>query len=423
MTTEPTAAPALIRAPFTPEQVAALNAFQRRGGMHPFTCGGEHAPGSPILVARADGWHCTDPYGEACDYRQDWAHAFMADPDAWPKPFRTAWTESAIPVDGPASPPCAPVAGLRMDQSDVVAPDPGTQGCRPYCVAGPCADTCLRMDDPNPIDMPDDRRVRTAARIRTAREGRADHERPDISLRRSSQIYFGEDAPTARELALYAEACGVTVDWLLTGIPGATSAHPTSEPYTYQHPETEVSRTAPTGPVVRIRVLGGILGRLNGKNGGGDSPAGQFPAATVRAVLTEILAEILADMQPTPTPAGPDPAGDGLRERYAEAIREWHGDWTKDTFAQAADAVLAVRDGEMERLRGERDDALGMADADSKQLAEVDERCDTAVARIARLMEAVEHAERLAVQELGEGAVPIWTGVVREILTGPEPTP
>jgi hypothetical protein len=47
--------------------------------MHPFTCGSdEHTPGSPKLVAREDGWHCSDPYSEGCDYRQNWAHAFMA---------------------------------------------------------------------------------------------------------------------------------------------------------------------------------------------------------------------------------------------------------------------------------------------------------------------------------------------------------
>ncbi|MFE2712266.1 hypothetical protein ACFXKI_09815 [Streptomyces mirabilis] len=69
-----------IRAPWTPEQVAALNTFQRRGGMHPFTCGGDHAPGSPVLIAYADGWRCPQPYGEPCDYQQDWAHAFMAEP-------------------------------------------------------------------------------------------------------------------------------------------------------------------------------------------------------------------------------------------------------------------------------------------------------------------------------------------------------
>lgn len=61
-----------IHAPWTPEQVAALNSWQRTGYLHPFTCGknSEHR----VLVATPDGWMCED-----CDYRQDWAHAFMAD--------------------------------------------------------------------------------------------------------------------------------------------------------------------------------------------------------------------------------------------------------------------------------------------------------------------------------------------------------
>jgi hypothetical protein len=76
-----------IRAPWTPEQVAALNQFQREGGMHPFTCvdqgGPWHARNVP-LEATASGWECPSLH---CHYRQDWAHAFMADPNAWPKPF------------------------------------------------------------------------------------------------------------------------------------------------------------------------------------------------------------------------------------------------------------------------------------------------------------------------------------------------
>jgi hypothetical protein len=73
-----------IRAPWTSEQVAALNRFQQLGRMHPFTCGTpEHLYDSPVLVAAEDGWHC--PTG--CGYRQVWAHAFMADPSMWPKPF------------------------------------------------------------------------------------------------------------------------------------------------------------------------------------------------------------------------------------------------------------------------------------------------------------------------------------------------
>jgi hypothetical protein len=69
-----------IRAPWTPEQVAALNRFQAESGMHPFTCGNDHATGALHLVAHEDGWHCWLP---DCDYRQDWAHRFMADPNAW----------------------------------------------------------------------------------------------------------------------------------------------------------------------------------------------------------------------------------------------------------------------------------------------------------------------------------------------------
>jgi hypothetical protein len=75
-----------VSSPWTDEQVTHLNAFQQSGRSHPFTCGGEHAPGAPIIVAYEDGWHCPDPYNEGCDYRQDWAHSFMAGPLP-PDPF------------------------------------------------------------------------------------------------------------------------------------------------------------------------------------------------------------------------------------------------------------------------------------------------------------------------------------------------
>ena len=65
-----------ITAPWTPEQVTALNHHQDAGAMHPFTCGNLHDDSqSPVLTATADGWRCPNP---TCDYRQDWAHAFMA---------------------------------------------------------------------------------------------------------------------------------------------------------------------------------------------------------------------------------------------------------------------------------------------------------------------------------------------------------
>lgn len=61
---------------WTYEQVANLNAYQRAGVMHPFTCGNEH-DGERDLVATVRGWICT-----CCDYTQDWAHDFMLDGSA-----------------------------------------------------------------------------------------------------------------------------------------------------------------------------------------------------------------------------------------------------------------------------------------------------------------------------------------------------
>jgi hypothetical protein len=78
-----------IRPPWTPEQVKALNAYQRGRLMHPFTCPhrgdgnhNEELGDLGVLIAHADGWRCP-----SCGYTQGWAHAFMADPslpvDVW----------------------------------------------------------------------------------------------------------------------------------------------------------------------------------------------------------------------------------------------------------------------------------------------------------------------------------------------------
>ncbi len=69
-----------MSAPFTDEQVASLNAYQEAGTGHPFTCGGQDC--REILRAERDGWRCL-----RCDYRQGWAHAFMAD-WSWQRPLR-----------------------------------------------------------------------------------------------------------------------------------------------------------------------------------------------------------------------------------------------------------------------------------------------------------------------------------------------
>lgn len=62
-----------IRVPWTTEQVAQLNRFQRAGIMHPFTC--PRVEHDEVLVATPDGWVCPTP---GCDYTQAWAHDFMA---------------------------------------------------------------------------------------------------------------------------------------------------------------------------------------------------------------------------------------------------------------------------------------------------------------------------------------------------------
>jgi len=66
----------IIRAPWTPEQVAALNRYQQAHDFHPYTCGGNrkdewHLDGEGVLVATEKGWVC--PY---CNYTQNWARAF-----------------------------------------------------------------------------------------------------------------------------------------------------------------------------------------------------------------------------------------------------------------------------------------------------------------------------------------------------------
>jgi len=69
----------VTRAPWAPDQVASLNAYQATGIMHPFTCGDHECraaahPKQATLIAYPDGWYCP-----RCRYTQDWAHTWMAD--------------------------------------------------------------------------------------------------------------------------------------------------------------------------------------------------------------------------------------------------------------------------------------------------------------------------------------------------------
>ena len=78
--------PDFCKAPWTDKQVDALNAYQRAGDFHPFTCGGNRSDAAHKdyaaknggdrgqLIATPNGWVCP-----VCDYTQGWAHAFMAE--------------------------------------------------------------------------------------------------------------------------------------------------------------------------------------------------------------------------------------------------------------------------------------------------------------------------------------------------------
>lgn len=62
----------IITAPWSADQVDALNRFQRASIVHPFTCPGHDGDGDRDLVATRRGWICCH-----CDYTQEWAHRFM----------------------------------------------------------------------------------------------------------------------------------------------------------------------------------------------------------------------------------------------------------------------------------------------------------------------------------------------------------
>lgn len=62
-----------VDAPFNPEQIAWINAYQASGVFHPLTCENLHK--DRVLLAQTSGMTC-----RSCDYTQDWVPAFAADP-------------------------------------------------------------------------------------------------------------------------------------------------------------------------------------------------------------------------------------------------------------------------------------------------------------------------------------------------------
>lgn len=66
---------AIVKAPFTDEQVRCLEKWQEYE--HPFTCSRDSCRQSPnegALTPTNSGWRCEN---EGCSYTQDWAHDFM----------------------------------------------------------------------------------------------------------------------------------------------------------------------------------------------------------------------------------------------------------------------------------------------------------------------------------------------------------
>jgi len=184
-TDQPHNGTAPIRAPWTNEQVFALNRYQRDGWMHPFNCPNEHPGDHRKLTATDQGWRCPEP---GCDYRQDWAHAFMAEPA--PSPYAFTWAETVasrgtgdtavIEIDvhaiGHAGPvpveiPLAEARILHEMLGDVLAehdPDPGAGSLRGR-IAG------ARPPEPGPGPGParDERRSRRSAARHTPQPHRA----------------------------------------------------------------------------------------------------------------------------------------------------------------------------------------------------------------------------------------------------------
>jgi len=76
-----------IKAPWTDEQVAALNRWQAYGFVHEFTCPNDHKMSVPLEATKRS-WVCP-----ACGYTQDWAHDFMFEEHS--NPLETAFAANA----------------------------------------------------------------------------------------------------------------------------------------------------------------------------------------------------------------------------------------------------------------------------------------------------------------------------------------
>lgn len=58
-----------LEAPWSPSEVATLNAYQRAEWLGSVVCDGTHGEAPPKLLAQQDGWRCPDP---GCGKRKTW---------------------------------------------------------------------------------------------------------------------------------------------------------------------------------------------------------------------------------------------------------------------------------------------------------------------------------------------------------------
>lgn len=111
------ALPKVVRTPWSPAQVDALNARQRHPLAHPYTCSRE---GHGALRATNLGWVCDGTWEDdssrprPCRYTQEWAHAVDAEPKTLPDGIAPRDTSGAMdPV-----PPKVTAVGMRVTRLD-----------------------------------------------------------------------------------------------------------------------------------------------------------------------------------------------------------------------------------------------------------------------------------------------------------------
>lgn len=96
-----------------------------------------------------------------------------------------------------------------------------------------------------------------------------------------------------------------------------------------------------------------------------------------------------------PAQPEPPPAREALREQYATAISRWHRDPEQPLYLQGADAVLAVRDAETDRLRREVDTLRDVCESNQRAYTEaVRSAREAATARDAWAAEAATQTLR-----------------------------